>query len=99
VCLHCVILCCLQGVLQWQAVEAAVRSGCHSVTGILAHISRQASTSTQQQQQQQQQRQRRQPKQQMPDLVTREHLARSLKAWCDEGLLVKPYRGWYDLPG
>jgi hypothetical protein len=77
----------LQGVLHWEAVEAVITSGCHSVTGILAHISRRAATST--------------PQQQQPpaDLVSREHLGRSLKAWCDEGLLVKPYRGWYDLPG
>jgi hypothetical protein len=86
--INVVLLCVvLQGVLHWEAVEAAIKSGRHSVTGILAHISKYAAPNTVQQQQQQ------------PYLVTRAHLGRSLKAWCDEGRLVKLYRNWYDLPG
>jgi hypothetical protein len=101
----------LQGVLQWEAVEAAVQSGCHSISGILAHITQQAqqaSTASEQQQQQQdeaaesdavsREQMQQQPAEQQPELVSKEHLGRCLKAWCDEGRLVKPARGWYELP-
>jgi hypothetical protein len=98
----------LQGVLRWEAVEAAIKDGCHSVSGILAHITQQAAAARQQQREAAAQsgaasehhhHHHHQQQQQQSELVRREHLARSLKAWCDEGRLFKPSRGWYDLPG
>lgn len=70
-------------------------AGCYSCVDILQYIS----TNHQRQQQQQIEPHTQQQQQQLVvPLVSRDHLQRQLKAWVDEGRLVKAARNCFKLP-
>jgi hypothetical protein len=104
----------VQGVLQWADVEAAVAAGCNSCKDILQYISTHQQhpqlSATQPEDMQQAPHHpgfsNRGPAGGVADsltgvvtpLVSREHLQRQLKAWVDEGRLMKAAHNCFILP-